>query len=73
VLKVSDLDSISGHGIVASYLEKEIFVGSPRGLNNNKSSKQVVAKRNSNANGTKSGLMKDRNMSIGKYFIWIRT
>ncbi len=35
VLKVSDFNSISGHGVVASYLQKRIFVGSPRELNNN--------------------------------------
>jgi P-type Cu+ transporter len=35
VLKVSDFSSISGHGVVASYLEKKIFVGSLRELNNN--------------------------------------
>jgi P-type Cu+ transporter len=29
-LKVSNFDSITGHGVVASYLEKRIFVGSPR-------------------------------------------
>ena len=34
-LKVSDFNSISGHGVVASYLQKRIFVGSPRELNNN--------------------------------------
>ena len=33
-LKVSDFSSISGHGVVASYLQKRIFVGSPRELNN---------------------------------------
>jgi Cu+-exporting ATPase len=35
VLKVSEFNSISGHGVVASYLQKRIFVGSPRELNNN--------------------------------------
>jgi P-type Cu+ transporter len=34
-LEVSDFSSISGHGVVASYLQKRIFVGSPRGLDNN--------------------------------------
>jgi P-type Cu+ transporter len=38
ILKVSDFYSISGHGIVASYLQKRIFVGSPRGLDDNNSS-----------------------------------
>jgi P-type Cu+ transporter len=38
-LKVSDFNSISGHGVVASYLEKRIFVGSPRGLDNNNDKK----------------------------------
>jgi Cu+-exporting ATPase len=33
-LKVSDFNSISCHGIVASYLQRRIF-GSPRGVNNN--------------------------------------
>ena len=36
-LKVSDFNSISGHGVVASHLEKRIFVGSPRSLTNNNS------------------------------------
>lgn len=35
VLKVSEFNSISGHGVVASYLQRRIFVGSPRGLDNN--------------------------------------
>ena len=34
-LKVSDFNSISGHGVVASHFQKRIFVGSPRELNNN--------------------------------------
>ena len=29
-LKVSQFNSVSGHGVVASYLEKRIFVGNPR-------------------------------------------
>jgi Cu+-exporting ATPase len=39
-LKVSDFSSISGHGVVASYLQKRIFVGSPRGLDNNDNNKK---------------------------------
>ena len=35
-LKVSDFNSISGYGVAASYLQKRIFVGSPRELNNDK-------------------------------------
>jgi P-type Cu+ transporter len=35
VLKISDFSSISGHGVVASYLQNRIFVGSPRRINNN--------------------------------------
>jgi P-type Cu+ transporter len=42
VLKVSDFDSISGHGVVASYLQKRIFVGNPRELNNNNRSNGVT-------------------------------
>jgi Cu+-exporting ATPase len=29
-VEVSEFDAISGHGVVVTYLEKEIFVGSPR-------------------------------------------
>jgi P-type Cu+ transporter len=35
MLKVSDFNSISGHGVVASYLQNRIFVGSPKDLTNN--------------------------------------
>src|SRR5215467_7153618 len=34
-LSVSDFNSISGHGVVASYLQNKIFVGSPKDLTNN--------------------------------------
>ena len=30
ILKVSDFNSITGHGVVATYLEKRIFIGNPR-------------------------------------------
>jgi len=35
MLSVSDFNSISGHGVVASYLQNRIFVGSPKELPNN--------------------------------------
>ena len=35
MLKVSDFNSISGHGVVASYLQNRIFVGSPKEVTNN--------------------------------------
>ena len=34
-LKVSEFNSLTGHGVVASYFEKRIFVGNPRINNNN--------------------------------------
>jgi P-type Cu+ transporter len=34
-LNVSEFNSISGHGVVASYLQKRLFVGSPREPNSN--------------------------------------
>ncbi|HJT46939.1 MAG TPA: copper-translocating P-type ATPase [Nitrososphaeraceae archaeon] len=40
-LKVSDFSSISGHGVMTYYLEKRIFVGSPRQLDTNKSNKVI--------------------------------
>lgn len=44
VLKVSDFNSISGHGVVATHLEKRIFVGSPR-LNNGNGIKEMFPVR----------------------------
>jgi P-type Cu+ transporter len=35
MVSVSDFNSISGHGVVASYLQNRIFVGSPKELPNN--------------------------------------
>ena len=47
-LKVSDFSSISGHGVIASYLQKRIFVGSPREFgntnNNNSGSNDALRK-----------------------------
>jgi Cu+-exporting ATPase len=44
-LKVSDFNSISGHGVVASYLQKRIFVGSPRGLDPNGSKETTFSNK----------------------------
>jgi P-type Cu+ transporter len=42
ILKVSEFNSLTGHGIVASYLEKKIFVGSSRSnINGNHNDKDI--------------------------------
>ena len=43
-LKVSEFNSLTGHGIVASYFEKRIFVGNPRTRNedNNGNNKMMI-------------------------------
>lgn len=45
-LRVSDFNSISGHGVAASYLQKRICVGSPRDLNNNSNNNNDINKSN---------------------------
>jgi P-type Cu+ transporter len=44
-LKVSEFNSLTGHGVVASYFEKRIFVGNPRinnDNNNNKNNELII-------------------------------
>jgi Cu+-exporting ATPase len=48
ILKVSEFNSLTGHGVVASYFEKRIFVGNPRiknegsDNNNNNNNKLII-------------------------------
>jgi Cu+-exporting ATPase len=46
ILKVSEFNSLTGHGVVASYFEKRIFVGNPRikndGNNNNNNNELII-------------------------------
>ena len=50
-LKVSDFNSISGHGVVASHLQKRIFVGSPSELNINNNNNNNNNNKNNESNG----------------------
>jgi Cu+-exporting ATPase len=49
-LKVSEFNSLTGHGVVASYFEKRIFVGNPRinndGNDNNNNNNELIIPEN---------------------------